>query len=147
MTQAPGMKEDYVCMSLIGQLTPKRKQILELLLDSDHPLSAYELLDGYNRLSSTRMPPMSVYRILDYLESQHLVHKLSTNNKYVACRYIGKQHCQHSAQFFVCIKCDAVQEVKVARDTRTILNREAEQAGFVLEGSNFELQGICSACS
>jgi Fur family zinc uptake transcriptional regulator len=137
---------DYYCNHPSVQLTPKRKRILELLLEADAPLSAYELLDGYNEVATASMPPMSMYRILDYLESKQLVHKLTTHNKYVACHYIGRKHSQHNAQFFVCTKCNAVIETKVEHDTQAILKREADKAGYVLNSRNVELQGVCASC-
>ena len=51
------------------RFTAKRKQVLEALLDSDRPLSAYELADYCRAELGSGMLPMSVYRILDFLSS------------------------------------------------------------------------------
>ena len=73
------------CKSHGGRLTVKRKQVLAGLIQSEKALSAYELIDVCKQQSGESMPAMSVYRILEFLEDEHLVHKLSLANKYVAC--------------------------------------------------------------
>ena len=66
-------------------LTEKRQRVFELLLNAASPLSAYELTDAYNAAYSPPIKAMSVYRILDYLTSVHLTHRLNSANKYIAC--------------------------------------------------------------
>ena len=53
-----------------GRLTPKRRQVLEILLQKPQPLSAYEIADQYQQILSETIPAMSVYRMLDFLISQ-----------------------------------------------------------------------------
>ena len=103
-------KAEDLCAQSGTRFTDKRKRILELLLQSQAPLSAYEVADAYNRSSETSMPTMSVYRILDFLESELLVHKLSSTNKYVACSHIACDHAHEVPQFLICGKCQSVKE-------------------------------------
>ena len=58
------------------RLTTKRKQILLSLLQAKKAMSAYELVDHYKNEQGESMPVMSVYRILNFLENEFLVHKL-----------------------------------------------------------------------
>ncbi|MFQ3312675.1 MAG: Fur family zinc uptake transcriptional regulator, partial [Colwellia sp.] len=74
-------KAKDICIRSGGRLTEKRKHVLERLLESNTPLSAYEITDAYNKVSEKSMPTMSVYRILEFLEAESLVHKLSSANK------------------------------------------------------------------
>ena len=96
------------------KLTKRRKQVLTALVECNAAVSAYELTELCNQQGHTAMPAMSVYRILDFLEGQLLVHRLSTTNKYIACSHIS---CQHShfrrPQFLICNDCTRVQEVDV----------------------------------
>ena len=73
------------CAENGARLTQRRRQVLSELMQSSSPLSAYEVLDLCNRSTTSAMPAMSVYRILDFLEQQLLVHKLSSSSKYVSC--------------------------------------------------------------
>ncbi len=68
-------KAQDICNHSGGRLTSKRKGILELMLLSNVPLSAYEVTDKYNKSTGSSMAAMSVYRILDFLETEQLVHK------------------------------------------------------------------------
>ena len=51
-------------------------------------MSAYELVDYCKETYGVSPPPMSVYRILDFLQQERLVHKLNLANKYIACAHI-----------------------------------------------------------
>ena len=65
------------CKASGTRLTPKRRGILKELLKSGKAQSAYELTDLFNKESKESIPTMSVYRILDFLEDENLVHKLN----------------------------------------------------------------------
>ena len=80
------------CAEKGARLTQRRRQVLTVLMQSSSPLSAYEVLDLCNRSTTSAMPAMSVYRILDFLEQQLLVHRLSTSNKFVSCAHIACDH-------------------------------------------------------
>ena len=103
------------CAATGSQLTPKRQKILELLLNSAVPLSAYEVTAAYNQVNSANMPAMSVYRILDFLESQQLVHKLSSTNKYLACSHIACKHSHAIPQFLTCSSCNKVKKLRLIK--------------------------------
>ena len=88
------------CAENGARLTQRRRQVLTVLMQSSSPLSAYEVLDLCNRSTTSAMPAMSVYRILDFLEQQLLVHRLSTSNKYVSCAHIACDHKHFSGDSF-----------------------------------------------
>jgi Fur family transcriptional regulator, zinc uptake regulator len=58
------------------RLTDKRKQVLQALISAQKPLSAYEIVELYKENFKLNIPTMSVYRILDFLQEENLVHKL-----------------------------------------------------------------------
>ena len=89
-----------VCARSGGRLTEKRRGVLELLLISNSPLSAYEITDAYNKAAEKPMPAMSVYRILEFLAAENLVHKLRSTNKYVACSHIACGHAHRNPAIF-----------------------------------------------
>ena len=66
------------CSERGAKFTAKRKRVLEALLNSDKALSAYELADYCRVEQGLEMLPMSIYRILDFLASEGLVHRLKT---------------------------------------------------------------------
>ena len=95
------------------KLTTRRKEILSSLLNSDKALSAYDLIKILENQIGSSIPAMSVYRILDFLENNSLVHKLKLTNKYVACSHITCDHEHASSQFLICNDCDSVKEISV----------------------------------
>lgn len=135
-----------ICAHSGGRLTEKRKRILELLLVSSTPLSAYEVTDAYNEGADAVMPVMSVYRILQFLESEQLVHKLSSTNKYVACSHIACNHAHQTPQFLICGKCQSVKEIAIAKRVIDELDQQVESVGYKLMSSQLELQCLCEAC-
>lgn len=135
-----------MCSHSGSRLTEKRKLILELLLRSESPMSAYQVADAYNRDTESNMPPMSVYRILDFLEAEQLVHKLSSTNKYVACSHIACEHAHEVPQFLICGKCNNVKEITISKNIVTELEKQVSKAGYKLTNSQIELQCLCEHC-
>lgn len=139
-------KAQDVCALSGTRLTEKRKRILELLLISNTPLSAYEVADAYSKEAVSPMPTMSVYRILDFLESEQLVHKLSSENKYVACSHISCGHAHEVSQFLICRVCQSVKEITIAKSIINELVSQVVDAGYTLTNSQLELQCVCENC-
>ncbi|MFT6957809.1 MAG: Fur family zinc uptake transcriptional regulator [Halieaceae bacterium] len=128
------------------RLTDKRKQVLSGLLVSDSARSAYDLVDYCKSEFGHAIPAMSVYRILDFLQSQHLVHKLNTTKKYVACAHITCDHDHGVRQFLICGNCQRVSEIAVAKSAIKALERSVEAAGFHLVSQQLEVDCLCEDC-
>lgn len=135
------------CSENGARLTQRRRQVLSALMQSSSPLSAYEVLDLCNRSTASAMPAMSVYRILDFLEQQLLVHRLSTSNKYVSCAHITCDHKHfQTTHFLLCEGCSSVEEVDATEEASEALEQMAKTVGFKLTAQQFELSGICTSC-
>lgn len=128
-------------------LTEKRKKVLSGLLISEKALSAYELVDVCREQLDLTIPPMSVYRILDFLESENLVHKLQLTNKYVACSHISCDHDHEVPQFLICDECGSVKEIGVKKALIDSLAKDVKQAGFQLQSPQLELHCLCQDCA
>jgi Fur family zinc uptake transcriptional regulator len=134
------------CKSHGARLTIKRKQILSLLVQSSKALSAYELIDLFLQQSGEKIPAMSVYRILDFLEAENLVHKLKLANKYIACSHITCKHEHGVPQFLICSTCHIVKEITINKSTITELQSTVKNAGFQLVSPQLEINCICNEC-
>lgn len=134
------------CKSHGSRLTTKRKQVLSLLAQTNKALSAYDLIDLFVKENGEKIPAMSVYRILDFLEAEHLVHKLKLANKYIACSHITCKHEHGVPQFLICSVCNVVKEITVNKSTINELNQSVEQAGFKLVSPQLEINCICNDC-
>ena len=129
------------------RLTERRKQVLSELLQSEKALSAYELIADCNKTGEKNISAMSIYRILQYLESQRLIHRLNLTNKYVACSHIACEHGHLTSQFLICGGCSKVKEVSVSASTISALKASVEDAGFNLISPHLELKCLCGSCS
>jgi Fur family zinc uptake transcriptional regulator len=134
------------CKAQGARLTDKRKQVLSGLLLSDSALSAYELAEYCKSEFGHAIPAMSVYRILDFLQSQHLVHKLKLANKYVACAHITCDHDHGVPQFLICGSCQKVSEIAVTKSVIKALERSVDTAGFKLVSPQLEMDCLCEEC-
>ena len=134
------------CLEHGVKLTPKRKLVLEILLENRQPQSAYEIADLYQRKLDEKIPAMSVYRMLEFLIEQGLVHKLASTNKFMACSHIACSHAHQAPQFLICDNCQSVSEVEI--DTKLIqaLEKSIRQNHFQLNSPQIELHGLCEHC-
>lgn len=134
------------CKSNGSRLTEKRKNVLEGLLRSKKALSAYELADYCAKKFDQSLPAMSVYRILDFLQQEQLVHKLNLANKYVACSHIACNHAHAVPQFLICSECQKVEEISINKSMIDELQKNVENAGFHLSSPQLEMNCICDSC-
>jgi Fur family transcriptional regulator, zinc uptake regulator len=134
------------CKARGARLTVKRKQVLAGLIQSDKALSAYELIDFCKEQYGESIPAMSVYRILEFLENELLVHKLNLANKYVACAHISCDHAHDVPQFLICGKCSKVKEISVKPSTIADLQITVQEAGFKLISPQLEMNCLCNDC-
>jgi Fe2+/Zn2+ uptake regulation proteins len=122
------------------QLTRPRRRVLELLLAAAEPLKAYDLIARFG-LDGTPAKPPTVYRSLDFLERQGLVHRIASISAYVAC--VGHEG-GHSAAFLICDCCGATEEV--AEVVSEALSQAAARAGYSVSRTTLETHGLCPAC-
>lgn len=134
------------CVQKGLRFTTKRKQVLRALLESGKALSAYDLIDLCKERYEASLPAMSVYRILEFLEEHHFVHKLHIANKYVACSHLSCDHAHQVPQFLICQRCDAVEEIGIQKALMDELEKNVDKSGFHLVSPQFELNCICNNC-
>ena len=134
------------CQQKGVRLTAKRKLVLEGLLFSEKAMSAYELVDLCKDRYNEVIPAMSVYRILDFLQEQQLVHKLNLANKFVACSHIKCDHSHEVSQFLICGKCQRVKEISLGKINAQELKQDLDEAGFMLVSPQLEINCVCKDC-
>jgi len=123
------------------RLTPTRRRVLELVLQADGPVKAYDLLDQLKSEQPNAAPP-TIYRALEFLLEHHFIHRLETLNAFVSCFH--PRH-QHQGQFLICEQCGAVREVAENRLSED-LARLAREADFAPSRQVLEVYGTCSRC-
>jgi len=131
-----------LCRERGVRLTDQRKTALRLLCVSDKPLGAYELLERMRGVIKNPAPP-TVYRALDFLLEQGLVHKIESLHAYVGCTHPDHPH---EGQFLICDDCGEVAEVEDSGVARS-LKAAGQAIGFHTKRPVVELLGTCAQCT
>ena len=133
---------EAICAARAERLTPMRRQVLQALLSSHAPLGAYELID---RLAAqgARPAPITIYRALDFLREQGLVHRIESRNAFIAC--VHHHESGDPVVFLICEKCGAVGEAASAAVADTIKSA-SRAAGFTPKTPVIEIYGVCAHC-
>jgi len=133
---------EQLCVVRGVQLTPIRHQVLELIWDSHKAVKAYELLDRIKPLQNAAKPA-TIYRALDFLIEQGLIHRVESLNAFVGCSCSGHQHEQ---LLLICNNCQEVEE-RSAPEVMQALSQEIKLADFIVHSKTIEIHGICAKCA
>ena len=102
--------------------------------------------DSSNNQANTQTPknvaPPTVYRSLEFLLSEGLIHQLTSINAYVPCCH---PRAQHTAAFLICAQCERVQECS-SLPVQEMMSFAEQDVDFTVERSVIELSGRCQAC-
>jgi|ERR1700761_5502603 Fur family transcriptional regulator, zinc uptake regulator len=132
-----------ICDGRRVRLTDLRRQVLGLILDRDAPTGAYDLLDQLRNTRHGAAPP-TVYRALEFLMEQGLIHKLERLSAYVGC--IAEDDHDHAAQFLICRSCGKVTEIE-DHELSHALDDAAKRLGFTVGKATIEAEGQCASCA
>jgi Fur family transcriptional regulator, zinc uptake regulator len=130
------------CRERGERLTPIRHDVLAALLGSHQPLGAYEIMERVSP-AGPRPAPITVYRALEFLREQGLVHRIESRNAFIACVHTHAD--SDPVLFLICERCSAVGEASSAEVTST-LKSAARAAGFTPKSPVIEISGICAHC-
>lgn len=123
------------------KLTPLRERVYELLLRRNCSSKAYDLLADMQD-TDRNVVAMTVYRALDFLVAQSLVHKVASNNSFVVC--LHDHHPHSNPILMVCERCGDTQEWADAHLVQN-LTQALTTSGFQVSG--MEIKGKCALCS
>lgn len=132
---------DTHCKAQGLQLTPVRRRVLEILLQQHQSLGAYEILDHLREEGLGSQPPVA-YRALDFLVKHGFAHKIERLNAFIACSHPGESH---APVFMICRQCNAVAEIHTDL-SQGQLGQLAQDAGFAIERTVVEVEGLCPKC-
>ncbi|RYG92255.1 transcriptional repressor [Loktanella sp. IMCC34160] len=130
------------CASAGLQFTPVRRRVLEILLAGHRAMGAYDILEVLREEGLGSQPPVA-YRALDFLVSNGFAHKIERLNAFVACSHMTEDH---APAFLICRACGSVAEAEI-RLERGRLGEAAAQAGFTIERTVVEAEGLCPNCA
>jgi Fur family zinc uptake transcriptional regulator len=142
-------RAEALCQTRGVQLTPLRRDVLRLVLEAEAPIGAYALLDQL-KASRAKAAPPTVYRALDFLLEQGLIHRLERLNAFMGCNEALEGHNHdhahdHPHQFLICRGCGVTREISDHAVAEAI-SAAAAKAGFSAARATVEIEGLCGKC-
>jgi Fur family zinc uptake transcriptional regulator len=134
---------EEICRVRGVRLTDQRRAVFAALVQHGHPLGAYDLIEKLRPGSGRSPAPIAIYRALDFLQQNGLIHRLETLNAYIACPHSHGAH--ESVAFLICEECQHVEEAS-AESVNAALNALASASGFAARRRVIELGGSCRSC-
>lgn len=133
---------EAVCRAHGARLTHNRRRVLEIIWRNHDVIGAYEILEIMQR-DEPRTKPPTVYRALEFLLDQGLVHRIESSNAFTRCEApLEHAHCQ----FLVCDQCGRVEEIHSEPLARLLGDAAREQA-FDPRRFTIEVRGTCRRCA
>lgn len=132
-----------ICEARGARMTELRREVLGLILDAEAPTGAYDLLDKLRATRNGAAPP-TVYRALEFLLEQGLIHKVERLSAFIGC--VAHDDHAHAAQFLICRGCGKVTELE-DHDLAHALRDAASRLGFTVAKATIEAEGQCAACA
>lgn len=123
------------------KLTALRRQVLEIIWGSHHPIGAYDILQKLQKKGHKPAPP-TAYRALDFLVSSQLIHRIESLNSFIGCPSPG---ASHQCQFYICMECGHIAEMNNP-DVALALSQGAARLGFESQQPIIEVHGTCKDC-
>lgn len=120
--------------------TTAKTAILEIIKNSEVALSHSEI----QKLNQESCDRVTIYRILDRLVAEDVIHKIATPDgtvKYASCNHNHDAHQHaHNHVHFSCEKCLSVTCLDTVEPTYNI------PENYLVKEVNFTLSGLCPNC-
>lgn len=133
---------ERICLARGARLTDRRRRVLELIWQSHDVVTAYQLLETLQREDPKAKPP-TVYRALEFLQDNGLVHRIESMNGFTRCEHPG--HAS-TGQFLICTTCGSVAELHAPK-IAALLDSACREHGFVSHAATVEVRGRCKDCA
>jgi len=132
---------EEICADRGLRFTDLRRKVLELVWQSHGPIKAYDILGKLDHRIGAIKPP-TVYRALEFLTENGLVHKVNSLNAFVGCSHPLKHR---ECYFLICTDCGEAKEC-CNPDIVDAISKTSRQNEFLAERITLEITGECSDC-
>ncbi|HBM16310.1 MAG TPA: hypothetical protein DD381_08235 [Lentisphaeria bacterium] len=129
-----------ICDDRCIKITSLREQVIGILSRKEEPCSAYEILESLKE-HRHNAEPITVYRVLNFLVANNLVHRLEAQKKYILCCHPNHGACQ----IFICSDCGKKLEMH-DKEINNMIKKNIASSDFELTSKSIELYGHCKKC-
>ena len=131
-------RAEQICAARGVRLTDIRRQVFELVWQSHNPVGAYDVLERLSTKTHKTQPP-TVYRALEFLLAQGLIHRIESLNAYIGC---ATPDIDHAGQFLICRDCGMAAELIDSRIDAAI-GKGAQAVGFCIRSEERRVGKEC----
>jgi Fur family ferric uptake transcriptional regulator len=107
-------------------------------------MSHQQIIDGLEK-GATTIDRVTVYRILDWLVSEQLAHRVASESRawHYGSIVDAEDHTDHAHAHFECRLCEKLYciESSPPADSASL------PSGFTLEQANVKFEGLCARCN
>ena len=132
---------EALCSANGARLTDQRKQVLGYIWESHKPIKAYEILEKIAAESGKVQPP-TVYRALDFLIENKLIHRIDSLNAFTGCHH---PEAGHDCFFLICTECGNADEC-CSPDLKSAISNTSDAHRFNINRITLEVSGQCEHC-
>ncbi|MFN0162487.1 MAG: Fur family transcriptional regulator [Burkholderiales bacterium] len=136
---APAVSSDpnvHRLRSMGARVTSARVAVLDVLTRSDRALTHREIEDG---LAGMRVDRVTVYRVLEWLTSEGLAHRIADDDR--VTRFSAAGESDHGHAHFKCSACGGVYCIPTGPALKLRL-----PAGFRAGEIELTIKGTCAHC-
>ncbi len=136
------LRAEQICAARGVRLTPLRRRVLQLVQQRHAAVKAYDLLAQLSTEDHAAKPP-TVYRALDFLLAQGLIHRVDSLNAFVGCSHPDTPHAAH---LLICRDCGRVEELHDAA-LESALARALAASHWLQPQARLEVLAVCPQCA
>ncbi len=130
---------EKLCREKKLRFTSIRHDMLEAMWRIDGPVKAYDMQAYMLKHYGQKINPPTIYRTLDFLYRNGLVHRIESLNAFAACH---DNLDFHEGQFVICSTCGHVEEIHEDAIISK-LAKQLEARGYSLNKQMVELRVDC----
>ena len=131
---------EKVCHQQGLHFTSNRREVQEILLQMEHPMTAYEIIAVLRTKHNRTIAPPTVYRALNFLLQNGFISRIEATKSYAPTK-----HAEQPSMFFICEECGALGAIKNFK-FEDFLVKQTASLGFKINKSAIEIKGICINC-
>lgn len=132
------------CQKSGFKLTLLRKQVLEIILSAGRPIGAYDIMAELAIVSGRdHVAPPTVYRSLDFLVEQALIHRVHSLNAFLPKLSLEENK---ASALFICQQCGHSSEA-TNNTIQQSLNQISNELRFQISSQTLEILGDCASCN
>ncbi|MDA7606753.1 transcriptional repressor [Pelagibacteraceae bacterium] len=129
-------------------MSENTKLVLNSLKKNPKGLTAYQILNNVQKFKNIQ--PMTIYRALNSLTTNGLIHKTNKNKTFHLCDTAHvcntTEAHEHNAVLAVCNDCGVAEELKTDLFSKIIKNIKSKKR-FNFNNFNLEITTTCKECN